>query len=94
MAFCFGDVAASAKALSDFARTSKFLKIRGAFLQGRMLAPEQLAAVANLPPKPVIQAQLLGALQGPSANLVGVLSNPLQTMVAVLQARAQQLGAS
>ena len=94
MAFCFGDVAASAKALSDFARVSKFLKIRGAMLQGRLLGPEQLTFVANLPPKPVLQAQLLGALQGPSASLVGVLSNPLQSLVAVMQARAQQLGAS
>jgi large subunit ribosomal protein L10 len=94
IAFCFGDVAASAKALSDFARVSKALKIRGALLQGRMIAPQQLAMVADLPPKPVLQAQLLGALQGPSAGLIGILSNPLQSLVAVLQARAQQLGAS
>ena len=94
IAFCFGDVTASAKALSDFARTSKFLKIRGALLQGRMLAPQQLAAVANLPAKPVLQAQLLGALQGPTANLVGILSNPLQSLVGVLQARSAQLGAN
>jgi large subunit ribosomal protein L10 len=94
IAFCFGDVTASAKALSDFARTSKFLKIRGALLQGRMIAAQQLAVVANLPPKPVLQAQLLGALQGPSANLVAILSNPLQGLVGVLQARTTQLEAS
>ena len=94
LAFCFGEVTRAAKILTDFARTSKFLKIRAALLQGRLVQGEQLTVVANLPPRPVIQAQLLGALQGPSANVVGVLGGPLQSLLAVLQARAQQLADS
>jgi large subunit ribosomal protein L10 len=94
IAFCYGDVAATAKLLTDFARTSKFLKIRSALLQGQLIPSSQLQAVANLPPKPVLQAQLLGALQGPSASLVGVLSNPMQSLLAVMQARATQMVAS
>jgi len=53
-----------------------------------------VAAVANLPPRPVLQAQFLRALQGPSASLVGVLSSPMQGLLAVLHARAQQIEAS
>ena len=94
IAFCFGEVQAPAKLLTNFARTSKFLKIRAAMLQGQLVPAEQLTAVANLPARPVLQAQLLGALQGPCANLVGVLSSPMQGLLAVLQARAQQLEAS
>ncbi len=94
IAFCFGDVTAPAKTLNDFARVSKFLKIRGALLQGRLVAADQLAAIANLPARPVLQAQFLGALQGPAANLVGMLSSPMQGLLGVLQARAQQLEAS
>jgi large subunit ribosomal protein L10 len=94
IAFCYGDVAATAKLLTDFARTSKFLKIRSALLQGQLIPSSQLQAVANLPPKPVLQAQLLGALQGPSASLVAVLSGPMQGLLAVMQARAAQIEAS
>lgn len=91
VAFCFGDIAAPAKLLTDFARTSKSLKIKAALLQGQLLGGDQLSAIANLPARPVLQAQLLGALQGPSARLVGILSSPLQGMLGVLQARAEQL---
>lgn len=91
VAFCFGDVQASAKLLTDAARTSKFLKIKAALLQGQMIAADQLIVVANLPTRPVLQAQLLGALQGPCASVVGVLNGPLQGFLGVLQARATQL---
>jgi large subunit ribosomal protein L10 len=94
VAFVFGDIQAAAKLLTDAARTSKFLKIKAALLQGRLVPGEQLTMVANLPPRPVLQAQFLGALQGPSASLVGVLSSPMQGLLAVLQARAQQIEAS
>ncbi len=94
VAFCFGDVQASAKMLTDAARTSKFLKIKAALLQGQVIAAEQLLTVANLPPRPVLQAQFLGTLQGPSASLVGVLNAPLQGLLGIMQARVQQLEVS
>ena len=94
IAFCYGDVAATAKLLTDFARTSKFLKIRSALLQGQLIPSSQLQVVANLPAKPVLQAQLLGALQGPSANLLAVLSSPMQGLLAIMQARTAQLETS
>jgi len=94
IAFAFGDVQSPAKLLTDAARTSKFLKIKAALLQGQVVAPDQLLAVANLPARPVLLAQVLSAMQGPSANLVGILSSPMQGLLAVLQARAKQLEAS
>jgi len=94
VAFVFGDVQASAKLLTDAARTSKFLKIKAALLQGQVVPPDQLTAVANLPARPVLLSQVLSAMQGPSANLVGILSSPMQGLLAVMQARATQLEAS
>jgi large subunit ribosomal protein L10 len=91
IAFCFGDIAAPAKLLTDFIRTSKTLKIKAALLSGQLVGAEQLLAIASLPTKPVLQAQMLGALQGPLANAVGILNAPLQTMVGVLQARVEQM---
>lgn len=94
IAFAFGDVQAPAKVLTEAARTSKFLKIKAALLQGRVVEPERLTMVANLPTRPVLLAQVLGALQGPSASLVGILSSPMQGLLAVMQARVTQLEGS
>jgi large subunit ribosomal protein L10 len=94
VAVVFGEVTAPAKLLTDFERTSKFFKIRAALLQGQVLAGNQLLAVANLPGRPVLQSQFLGALQGPSANFLGMLNSPMQGLLGVLQARSEQLAAS
>lgn len=94
VALVFGDIQAPAKLLVDFARTSKFLKIRAALLQGQLVAGEQLTAVANLPARPVLQSQFLGAVQGPMANVIGTFNGPLQGFLGVLQARAEKLGSS
>lgn len=91
IAFCFGDIAAPAKLLTDFTRTSKTLKIKAALLSGKLVGADQLLAIASLPARPVLQAQLLGALQGPCANVVRILNGPLQSMVGVLQARVDQM---
>lgn len=91
IAFCFGDIAAPAKLLTDFTRTSKTLKIKAALLSGKLVGADQLTAIASLPARPVLQAQLMGALQGPLANAVGILNAPLQSMVGVLQARVEQM---
>jgi len=94
IAFCYGDVQTAAKILTDYARSAKAFKIRAALLQGRIVSANDVATVASLPPREVLIAQLLGALQGPHAGAVRVLGGPLQGFLSVLRARAQQLGAA
>jgi large subunit ribosomal protein L10 len=94
VALSFGEVTAPAKILTDFARASRFLKIRAALLQGQVLSADQLLTVANLPGRPMLQAQFLGALQSPAANLLGTLNGPMQGLLGVLRARSEQLAAS
>ncbi|HXF69794.1 MAG TPA: 50S ribosomal protein L10 [Thermoflexus sp.] len=90
-AFCLEDPPAVAKALLEFAEESKILKIKGGLLDGRRLRPEDVKALSELPPRPVVLGQVLGALQAPAAQLAGVLTAVLQQVVGVLQARADQL---
>ncbi len=94
IAFCYGDVQTAAKILTEYARSAKVFKIRAALLQGRLVSGDHVATVASLPPREVLIAQLLGALQGPHAGAVRVLSGPLQGFLSLLNARAQQLGAA
>ncbi|MBI4320732.1 MAG: 50S ribosomal protein L10 [Chloroflexi bacterium] len=88
------DVTKAAKMLKDYARTSKVLKIRGGALDGDVIGPEQVDTLADLPPRDVLVAQLLGGIQSPLASLVGMLNAPLQNLAYALQARAEKLEAA
>lgn len=86
------DIVGFSKALSDFARTSRILTVRGGVLDGVVISAEDVEAISSLPPKEVLQAKLLGLLQSPMARTVGVLSGPPRSIAYVLQARVDQLG--
>jgi len=93
IAFAFRDAPALAKVISDFARTSEFVKIKGGYLEKRLIGPEDVKALADLPPLPVMRAQLLGTILAPLSQLARTLSEPGRQMAAVLQAYAEKEGA-
>ena len=88
--YCFGEVPAVAKALYDFADETKILMVKGALLGNQVLDAKAVKDVADLPPREILLAQLLGVVQGPMANLASVLAAPLRDLVSVLQARSEQ----
>jgi large subunit ribosomal protein L10 len=88
-----GDPVAAAKALSDAARTTRVLEVRGGILEGSELSPEDVANLAKLPPPDVLRAQLVGALAGSLTTVVGLFAAPMRDLVGVLQARIDQLEA-
>ena len=93
IAFVGPDFVKAAKALTEYARTSKVLKIKGAVLEGRVIGPEKVLEVAELPPREVLLAKMIGGMQSPLVGLVSVLNGPLQGLMRVLLARQQQLEA-
>lgn len=68
-----GDAAAVAKALRDYSRTRGELVLKGGLLDGRTLDADGLRALADLPPRPVLLAQVAGAFAAPLAKLAGLL---------------------
>ena len=93
IAFEFEDEAALAKAVSDFARTSEFLKVKGGYLNKAAISAESVQALADLPPLPVVRAQLLGTLVAPATRLARVLAEPGRQVAAVVKAFADREGA-
>ena len=83
------DPAAMAKALSVFARTNPALMLRVGVIEGQLMEPQDLKAVADLPSREALRAQLVGTVQGPLAGLVGLLAAPLREMVYVLAERGK-----
>ena len=68
--FVRGDAAVAAKAISDFARRSGLMPFKGGLLDGRALTPEELQAIARLPAREVLHAQLVGTVAAPLTGLV------------------------
>ena len=92
IAFGFGDPTESAKALSEFIRSSRSpLTIRGGVMGDRGLTAREVGTLAMLPSKEELIANLLGRLQGPVAGLVYVLNAPISGLARVLQRQVEKM---
>jgi len=86
-----GDPVAVAKALSDTAKDTKILTLRGGVLSGNSITADEIERLAKLPPVDVLQAQLVGVIVAPLTQLAALLNAPLQNLVGVIDARIRQL---
>jgi large subunit ribosomal protein L7/L12 len=85
----YDDPVLPAKILQDFLLVEKRdqkMKITIGVLEGKVVQPAELAAVAKLPKKEVLIAMLLSAMQGPARGLVYTLSAVLSKFVRVIAA--------
>jgi large subunit ribosomal protein L10 len=88
--FAFRDAAEMAKIINEYARTSEFVKVKGGYLDGRAISAEDVRALADLPPLPVMRAQLLGTILAPASQLVRTLAEPARQVAAVIKAFADK----
>ncbi len=86
-----GNAVAVAKALSDAAKETKVLALRGGVLAGKTITQDEVESLAKLPPLDVLQAQLVGVIVAPLTQLAAVLNAPLQNLVGLIDARIRQL---
>lgn len=93
VAFATGDPAASAKVLSEFAKSSKVFELKGGVLGGKILSVDEIQALADLPSREVLLAKLLGSINAPTSNFVGVLAAIPRSLVQVLAAIQDQKAA-
>jgi large subunit ribosomal protein L10 len=92
IAFITGDVVEAAKGLRDFAKDNKPLVIKGGFLDGKVLAPDEIRKLADLESREVLLAKLAGGMKASIAGAAGLFNAPLaQTarLLAALQAKAE-----
>ncbi|MGH7401993.1 MAG: 50S ribosomal protein L10 [Candidatus Rokuibacteriota bacterium] len=89
LVFTTKDPVPVAKALQNFARTNPALTIKVGFVEGKLVQPAELRALADLPSKEALRSQLVGALQGPASQLVSLLTAPPRELVRVLEARSR-----
>jgi large subunit ribosomal protein L10 len=92
-AFNSEDEAAPAQVIASFAKTEPQLEfIGGLDADGSLLSAEDIKALASLPGKDQLRAQLAGTIAAPLSGFVNVLSGNVRGVLNVLNARADQLG--
>jgi large subunit ribosomal protein L10 len=73
LTFVGGDVAAAAKAIRDQSKTLPALVVKGGVLGGNILSASDVTALADLPSREQLLAQLAGALQAPLTKTARLL---------------------
>ena len=74
LALCDSDVIAPARVMSEYAKklNGKF-EIKGGFMEGKVMALNEVIALAEIPPLPILRAQVLGTMLAPISGLACVL---------------------
>jgi large subunit ribosomal protein L10 len=68
------DAVAAAKVMSDFAKSNDKLVVKGGAYAGKALSADGVKALASVPSKEVLLAQLLGLMQSPVSRIARVLA--------------------
>ena len=94
VSFAFGEVPPLAKVLIEVAKETDILQVKGGILDGQFLNAAEVKAVADLPPREVVLAQLLGLIQQPGSSMATVVNAVGTKLAATVKAYADKLETS
>jgi large subunit ribosomal protein L10 len=86
IAFSSGDPVAPAKVTSEFAKDHKNLEIKAGIVDNKVIDVNGVQSLADLPPREVLIAQVLGGLNAPISGFVNVLQGNIRNLVYALNA--------
>lgn len=89
------DPVAPAKVIADFIKENKLdkegkLEVKAGMVEGKVIDAASVKALAALPAREVLIAQVLAGMQSPIVGCVNVLQGTIRNMVYVLDAVRQQ----
>jgi len=87
--FAYGDVSATAKTLSLFAKDVELLQLKTGVMDNQALDAGKITYLATLPTKDVLRAQLLAVFLAPATKLVRTMNEVPASLARVLNAKAQ-----
>jgi len=95
IAFGYEDLGVPIKLLHEFVRSTRLkLEIVGGLVEGRVMNPDQLKQLADLPPKEVLISMLAGTILSPIAQLASAINSPLAQLASALEVHKSNLEAA
>jgi large subunit ribosomal protein L10 len=91
VAFVRDDPVAAAKSLMDATRKFRTLVLKGAFVEGRVLSPEEAQSLATIEPREVLLAKMAGLAKAEMARAAYGFKALQSRFLAVLQAFGEKL---
>jgi large subunit ribosomal protein L10 len=91
VSFCKDEVPPVAKALVEAREQTEKLDFKGGWMSGSLLSAAQVQSIADLPPREVLLAQVLGAIHGPGRQVAGAVASGVRQVLNVLQAYTDKL---
>jgi len=86
IAFSYKDAAAAAKLLVQFSKDKPNLKIIGGALGAKAMGLEDIKGLADLPPRDVLLAKMLGSMKSPATGIVTVFAGIPKKLLYALNA--------
>ncbi len=87
--FGYDDPSVPAKIIYDSIKESEKPRFKAIFYDGTMYGPEALKTFADLPPREIVLAILIGTVQGPITQFIMVLEAATREFVGTLEALAK-----
>jgi len=79
------DPVAAAKVIDAYAKDNKKLEILGGAMGNAALTPEGVKAVAQMPSREELIAQVVACIGAPASNLAGAIGAPAQNIAGILK---------
>lgn len=94
IAFSFDDPVAPAKVLAKYTKEFDKLQVKGGLLEGALIDPAGIKALADLPSREVLLGMVAGTFASPMTSFAGAMQGVLRKFAGTLQAvRDQKAGA-
>lgn len=90
IAFGYDDPVQAAKITSDFAKENNKLEIKAGIVDGKVIDVNGVKDLADLPPREVLIAQVLGGFNAPIQGFANVLQGTIRSLAIVLNAIAEK----
>ena len=91
LVFGYADPIAVAKALVDFAEQNAKLQIDGGAVEGQIIKPEQVKALARMPGLSALQARVVRQALTPGTRLAASVQAPARRLAGAIEALAKKL---
>jgi len=90
IAYSLTDPVAPAKTVAGFIKASKILEVKAGLVEGKVISANGVQALADLPSREVLIAQVVGAMAAPLSGFLSVLQGPVRKLGYALEAVRKQ----